>query len=98
MASFNKIRVVGQVGRDSELVYKTFDLAMVRFPVPLIERWTDLTGAEREHATCFQVQLWGNRAEGLCQILTKGSTYGFRAGSGSSIAPIGTETDVQWLS
>lgn len=73
MASFNKLTVIGELGRDAELVYTTSGAAMVKFPMASIERWTDITGFERQHTTWLHVQLWGQRAEGLCEILTKGS-------------------------
>lgn len=73
MASFNKIRVIGRVGGDPELVYTTSGAVMIKFPLATTYRWTDITGIAREHSTLFCVQFWGQRAEKLCGVLARDS-------------------------
>ncbi|HWP42647.1 MAG TPA: single-stranded DNA-binding protein [Blastocatellia bacterium] len=72
MASFNKIIIVGYLGRDAELRYTPQGTAVCSFSVATTERRKDRTGEFQDVTTWFNVSLWGNRAEATSQYLTKG--------------------------
>lgn len=72
MASFNKIIIVGYLGRDSELRYTPQGTAVCNFSVATTERRKDRSGEFQDVTTWFNVSLWGNRAETAGQYLTKG--------------------------
>jgi single-strand DNA-binding protein len=72
MASFNKIIIVGYLGRDAELRYTPQGTAVCNFSVATTERRKDKSGEFQDVTTWFNVSLWGNRAETTSQYLTKG--------------------------
>jgi single-strand DNA-binding protein len=72
MASFNKIIIVGYLGRDPELRYTPQGTAVCNFSVATTERRKDKSGDFQDVTTWFNVSLWGNRAETVNQYLSKG--------------------------
>ena len=72
MASFNKIIIVGYLGRDPELRYTPQGTAVCNFSVATTERRKDKSGEYQDVTTWFNVSLWGNRAEQTSQYLSKG--------------------------
>jgi single-strand DNA-binding protein len=72
MASFNKIIIVGYLGRDAELRYTPQGTAVCNFSVATTERRKDRSGELQDVTTWFNVSLWGNRAETTSQYLNKG--------------------------
>ena len=76
MSSFNKIIIVGYLGRDPELRYTPNGNAVCNFSIATTEKWKDVAGAERERTTWFRVTAWGRQAELANQYLAKGrQTY-----------------------
>lgn len=71
--SFNKITVVGNLGRDPELRYTPQGNAVCNFSVATNERRKDKSGEFQDHTTWFRVTLWGKQAETASKYLTKGS-------------------------
>jgi single-strand DNA-binding protein len=71
--SFNKITIVGNLGRDPELRYTPQGTAVCNFSVATNERRKDKTGDFQDHTTWFRVTLWGKQAETASKYLTKGS-------------------------
>jgi single-strand DNA-binding protein len=59
MASFNKIIIVGYLGRDSELRYTPQGTAVCNFSVATTERRKDRSGEFQDVTTWFNVSLWG---------------------------------------
>lgn len=72
MASFNKIIVVGYLGRDPELRYTPQGTPVCSFSVATTERRKDRTGEPQDVTTWFRVTFWRNQAELASQYLTKG--------------------------
>jgi single-strand DNA-binding protein len=73
MASFNKITIVGYLGRDPELRYTPSGTAVCDFSVATTERRRGRDAAEGEEITTwFRVSMWGRQAEVANQYLTKG--------------------------
>ena len=72
MASFNKIMIVGYLGRDPELRYTTQGTAVCDFSIATTERRKDKSGDNQEVTTWFRVSLFGRQAEIASQYLSKG--------------------------
>lgn len=72
MASFNRIIIVGYLGRDPELRYTPQGTPVCNFSVATTERRKDRAGEPQEITTWFNVNVWGNRAEVINQYLSKG--------------------------
>lgn len=71
--SFNKIIVVGYLGRDPELRYTPQGDAVCNFSMATSERKRDKAGELQEITTWFRVTLWSKKAETAAKYLTKGS-------------------------
>jgi single-strand DNA-binding protein len=72
MASFNKIIIVGYLGRDPELRYMPNGNAVCEFSVATTEKRRDQAGEQVEITTWFRVSVWGKQGEFANQYLTKG--------------------------
>lgn len=72
MASFNKIMIVGYLGRDPELRYTPQGTPVCDFSLATTERRKDKSGGVQELTTWFRVSLFGRQAEIANQYLTKG--------------------------
>jgi single-strand DNA-binding protein len=71
---YQKIIIVGNLGRDPEMRYMPDGTAVTSFSVATSSRWTDkATGQPREETTWFRVSIWGRQGETANQYLTKGS-------------------------
>jgi single-strand DNA-binding protein len=70
--SFNKIILVGNLGRDPELRYTPQGTPVCSFTLATNERRRDKTGETQDQTTWFRVTLWGRQAETASQYLTKG--------------------------
>lgn len=66
--SFNKITIVGYLGRDAEVRYTPDGTAVADFSVATTEK----TKKDSEVTTWFKVTIWGKRAESVSQYLEKG--------------------------
>lgn len=71
--SFNKIILVGNLGRDPELRYTPQGLAVADFSMATNERKKDKQGEYQDVPTWFRVTLWRNQAENASKYLKKGS-------------------------
>ena len=70
--SFNKIIIVGNLGRDPELKYTQQGTPVCSFTVASNERRKDKNGEAQDITTWFRGTLFGQRAETFAQYLTKG--------------------------
>ncbi|MGH9875381.1 MAG: single-stranded DNA-binding protein [Pyrinomonadaceae bacterium] len=70
--SFNKIILVGNLGRDPELRYTPQGTPVCSFSMATNERRKDKTGEMQDHTTWFKVTLWNRQAETAAQYLQKG--------------------------
>jgi single-strand DNA-binding protein len=71
--SFNKIIIVGNLGRDPELRYTPQGSAVCSFSVATSEKRRDKNGEMSDITTWFKITLWEKRAETASKYLTKGS-------------------------
>jgi len=72
MASFNRITIVGYLGKDPEIRYTPDGQAVCNFSVATTEKRKDRTGEAQEITTWFKITVWGKRAETANQYLSKG--------------------------
>jgi single-strand DNA-binding protein len=72
--SFNKIIIVGNLGRDPELRYTPQGTPVCSFSMATSERRKDKSGEMQEQTTWFKVTLWHRQAETASQYLVKGKT------------------------
>lgn len=70
--SFNKIIIVGNLGRDPETKTTPQGNTVCRFPVATSERRKAANGEVEETTTWFRVSAWGRQAELAQEYLTKG--------------------------
>lgn len=70
--SFNKIILVGNLGRDPELRYTPQGDAVCSFTIATNERKKDKSGEFQDVTTWFKVTLWRNQAENAAKYLSKG--------------------------
>jgi single-strand DNA-binding protein len=70
--SFNKIILVGNLGKDPELRYTPQGDAVCSFTMATNERRKDKSGEMQNIATWFRVTLWRNQAENAAKYLAKG--------------------------
>lgn len=71
--SFNKIIIVGNLGRDPELRYTPQGTPVCSFTLATNERRKNRdTGDNDDLTTWFRVTLWGKQAETASQYLSKG--------------------------
>jgi single-strand DNA-binding protein len=70
--SFNKIIVIGNLGRDPELRYTPQGNAVCNFSVATSEKKRDKAGEMQEVTTWFRVTTWNKQAENASKYLTKG--------------------------
>lgn len=71
--SFNKIIIVGNLGRDPELRYTPQGTPVCSFSVATNERRRDAAGEFQDKTTWFRVTTWRRLAELAHQYLKKGS-------------------------
>ena len=73
MATFNKITIVGYLGRDPETRLTSEGSAVCNFSVATTEKRKDKAGDVQEVTTWFSVVLFGRQAEIAGEYLAKGS-------------------------
>lgn len=71
--SFNKITIIGNLGRDPELRYTPQGVAVCTFTMATNEKRKDNSGETKEIVTWFRVTAWRVMAENISKYLTKGS-------------------------
>jgi single-strand DNA-binding protein len=105
--SFNKITIVGYLGRDPELRYTPQGTAVCKLSVATTERRKNAAGNSEEHTTWFRVSVWGRQAELANEYLARGrqvylegrlrlEEYTDREGN-PRISPEVNATDIQFL-
>lgn len=71
--SYQKIVIVGNLGRDPEMRFTPSGQAVCSFSVGVNEQYTNSTGEKVKKTAWFRVQAWGKQAEICNQYLKKGS-------------------------
>lgn len=105
--SFNKVTIVGYLGRDPELRYTPQGTAVCKMSVATTEKRRSTNGENEEYTTWFRVTVWGRQAELANEYLGKGrqvyiegrlrlEEYADRDGN-PRISPEVTATDIQFL-
>src|SRR5260370_28988776 len=69
----NKIMLIGNLGRDTEMNYTEAGVARTKFTVAASRRFKDKSGERREETTWFNVVAWDRLGETCNQYLRKGS-------------------------
>lgn len=72
MGSFNRVILIGNLGRDAELRYTPGGAAVSSMSVTTTEVWNDKAGQRQERTEWHRVILWGKSAESLGEYLVKG--------------------------
>jgi len=70
--SFNRIIIIGNLGKDPELRYTPQGTPVCSFSLATNERRKEKTGEQQDQTTWFRVTLWGKQAEAASQYLVKG--------------------------
>jgi len=71
--SYNKITIIGNLGRDPEMRYLPSGDPVTSFSVATSERFRTRDGQQQERTTWFRVSAFGKLAETCNQFLHKGS-------------------------
>jgi single-strand DNA-binding protein len=105
--SFNKIIIVGFLGRAPELKYISEGTAVCTLSVATTEKRKDRSGEVVDHTIWFRVSVWGRQAELANEYLAKGrqvyiegrlrlEEYTDREGN-PRVSPTVNATDIQFL-
>jgi single-strand DNA-binding protein len=69
---YQKITIVGNLGRDPEMRYTPQGTPVTNFSVATNRKWTNADGTPGEETTWFRVSAWGRTAEVCNEYLSKG--------------------------
>ena len=69
---YNRVTLVGNLGRDPELRYTANGSAVCNLNVATNEVWKDSSGEQRKRTTWWRVSVWGKQAESCSEYLSKG--------------------------
>lgn len=72
--SFNKVTLIGNLGRDPELRYTPQGDAVCDFSIAVNDRKRDKAGEFQDVTTWFKVTFWRKQAENASKYLTKGKS------------------------
>lgn len=70
---YQKITIVGNLGRDPEMRYTPSGQAVTNISVATNRYWTNNEGQKQEETTWFRVSVWGSQGEAVNQYLRQGS-------------------------
>jgi len=70
---YQKIIIVGYLGRDPEMRYTPTGQAVTNFSMATSNKYTGTDGQLIDETTWFKISVWGKRAETVSQYLRKGS-------------------------
>lgn len=71
---YQRVTIVGNLGRDPEMRYTASGTPVANFPVATNRVWSDNEGNRQEETTWFRVSVFGRQAEVCNQYLAKGRT------------------------
>lgn len=69
---YQKLIIVGRLGRDPEMRYTPDGTPVTNFSVATDQSWTDRSGQQQERTVWFRVTAWRRMAEVCNQYLAKG--------------------------
>jgi len=70
--SYQKVIIVGNLGRDPEMRYTADGTPVTSFSVATNRRWNNQDGSKGEETVWFRVSAWPRQAETAAQYLSKG--------------------------
>ncbi|MDY0020846.1 MAG: single-stranded DNA-binding protein [Anaerolineae bacterium] len=70
--SYQKLIIVGNLGRDPEMRYMSDGTPVTSFSIATSRKWTGQDGSPVEETTWFRVSAWNKTAEIAAKYLTKG--------------------------
>jgi len=70
--SYNKVILIGRLGRDPELRYTQSGTPVVNFPLATSEIYTDKDGNRQEKTEWHRIVVWAKQAESVANYLSKG--------------------------
>ena len=70
---YQKVTLIGNLGRDPEQRYTPSGQAVTTFSVATSEKWTGQDGQPQERTVWWRVSVFGKQAETCAQYLRKGS-------------------------
>jgi single-strand DNA-binding protein len=73
MASYNRVCILGNLGRDPEIRYLPTGTAIANFSVATSEKWTDKEGNKQERTEWHRIVAWAKLGEICSEYLQKGS-------------------------
>lgn len=69
---YQKVVIVGNVGRDAEMRYTPSGVPVTSFSIAVNRRWSNANGEQQEKTTWFRVTCWRKLAETAAQYVKKG--------------------------
>jgi len=72
MSGFNRVFLIGNLGKDPEVKFTPGGQAVANFTVATNESWTDKAGVKQERTEWHRIVAWGKTAELCGEYLTKG--------------------------
>ena len=69
---YQKLIIIGRLGRDPEMRYTPDGTPVTNFSVATDRRWTDASGEQQQRTVWFRVTAWRRLAETCNQYLSKG--------------------------
>lgn len=73
MPNYQKIQIMGHLGKDPETRHLESGNSVTTFPLACTEKWKDKNGEQREKTEWFNIEAWGKQGEILAQYLKIGS-------------------------
>jgi single-strand DNA-binding protein len=70
--SYQKVIIVGNLGRDPEMRYTPDGTPVTSFSIATNRRWTNSDGSQGEETVWFRVTVWRKQAEIAAKYLAKG--------------------------
>ena len=69
---YQRLVLVGNLGRDPEMRYTPQGTPVTSFPVATSRRYNTADGQQKQETVWFRISVWGKQAETVNQYLTKG--------------------------
>ncbi len=70
--TYNKVILIGRLGRDPELRYTQTGMPVVNFPLATDESFVDRDGNRQERTEWHRIVVWDKQAETVANYLSKG--------------------------
>jgi len=74
MASYQKVIIAGNIGKDIELKTTAAGLSFIKFGVAVSDNYLSKSGEKVETTEWFNCAFWGKQAETIAKYFSKGSS------------------------